>query len=199
MSDAESETPEVLEIRRYSNRRFYDPSRSKHVTLEEIRELVRNGQDVRVIEANTGEDITSRTLTQIILEYDDRKIAALPSDMLHRLIRSSESLWAEFMAQYFKNASRVFETSQRAASEPWRLMAGMPGIPREFAPWWTGPGDSGREPPGADVGNASGEPDASPEAEEDLKRVIDELRDQLNRVQADLRTLKGDQSGGTSG
>jgi polyhydroxyalkanoate synthesis repressor PhaR len=201
MSDSKKETPEVLEIRRYSNRRYYDTSRSQHVTLEAIRELVRGGQDVRITDASTGADITSRTLTQIILEYDDRKIAALPAAMLHRLIRSSESLLVEFMEQYFENATSLFEDSQRGVEEKWRRMTGGSAA---VAPAMMGGGQSawgGACPPSPPEAEPEPEPEPVPEGkgeepsslgEEELRGVVDKLREQLESVQSDLQKLRKD-------
>ncbi len=180
MNTADGNSPEPLEIRRYSNRRFYDPSRSKHVTLEEIRQLIQEGKDVRVVDATTGEDITSRTLTQIILEYDDQKIAALPAAMLHRLIRSSESMWSQFMEQYLRNMVQVYEDSRRAAGEQWRFMTGMAPVPQEMANWWQTTWGGSPPPPA----------EPAPSQEEDLKKVIEDLREQLDHVRADLREFQ---------
>lgn len=193
MSDSKKTTSDVLEIRRYSNRRFYDPSQSKHVTLEEIRDLVRSGRDIRVTDASTGEDITSRTLTQIILEHDDRKVAALPVAMLHRLIRSSESVWAQFMEQYFASAARLFEDSQQAASGQWRRLAEAAPVSDELKRWWqTAWGEA--PPPWSQPGSgkaAAGDEPGSPR-EQELARVVEELREQLDRVQADLGALRNE-------
>ncbi len=55
-------------IKKYANRRLYDTSNSRYINLEDIAALVRNGKDVQVVDASTGEDITRVTLTQIIVE-----------------------------------------------------------------------------------------------------------------------------------
>ena len=55
-------------IKKYANRRLYDTSSSRYINLEDIGALVRNGKDVQVVDASTGEDITRVTLTQIIVE-----------------------------------------------------------------------------------------------------------------------------------
>ncbi|MCP5539899.1 MAG: hypothetical protein H7A53_13015 [Akkermansiaceae bacterium] len=174
----DTKNPEV-EIRRYSNRRFYDTSRSRHVTLEEIRDMIRDGTDVSIVDAPTGEDITSRVLTQIILEFDERKIAVLPAVMLHRLIRSSESLLLDFISQYFTQATRLFQDSQQAARDQWMRLMPFPGDP---APWWP---TAGREPPPAPPARESA-PDT-----DDLKQVIAQLREQLQDVQAEMKDLRG--------
>ena len=57
-------------IKRYSNRKLYDTQESRYVTLEEIEEMIRAGREISVVDAASGEDLTSVTLTQIILENE---------------------------------------------------------------------------------------------------------------------------------
>lgn len=59
--------PRQLEIRKYPNRRYYDVTRSQHLTLEDIRSLVRENYDIRVTDSKSGSDITAKVLAQIIL------------------------------------------------------------------------------------------------------------------------------------
>ena len=86
-----------MDIRKYANRRFYDATRSKHITQEEIHQFIRNGHEVRVTDAKTGEDITVRVLAQIILDMDEPKLAVFPVELLHRLIQSNETLMHDFV------------------------------------------------------------------------------------------------------
>ena len=60
--------PDHIVIKKYANRRLYDTSNSRYINLEDIAALVRNGKDVQVVDASSGEDITRVTLTQIIVE-----------------------------------------------------------------------------------------------------------------------------------
>ncbi len=55
-------------VKKYGNRRLYDTSGSRYVNLDDIAALIREGKDVKVVEAKTGEDLTRVTLTQIITE-----------------------------------------------------------------------------------------------------------------------------------
>jgi polyhydroxyalkanoate synthesis repressor PhaR len=73
-------------IKRYSNRKLYDTQESRYVTLEEIEEMIRAGREISVVDATSGEDLTSVTLTQIILENERNRRANLPSAFLHQLI-----------------------------------------------------------------------------------------------------------------
>ena len=54
--------------KKYGNRRLYDAARSRYITLEELAEIVRREDSVRVVDAKTGEDLTTSTLAQIIVE-----------------------------------------------------------------------------------------------------------------------------------
>ncbi len=61
-------------IKRYANRKLYDTRESRYVTLQQIAKLVREGEDVAIIDNNTKEDLTSVTLAQII--YEEEKTAS---------------------------------------------------------------------------------------------------------------------------
>src|ERR1041385_447641 len=99
---------EVLEIRKYPNRRYYDATRSCHVTLEDIQGLIRDGHDVRITDSKTGEDITAKVLAQILLELDPLKLEVFPAVLLHRLIRANEQIVREFIDKYFTRALTSF-------------------------------------------------------------------------------------------
>ena len=197
MSQGKDDKPEVVEIRRYSNRRFYDTSRSRHVTLEGIRDIVRSGRDVRITEASTGEDITSRILTQIILDYDDRKITAFPAVMLHRLLRSSEGLLLDFIGKSFENATRVFQDSQRSAEEQWQRVAGISQVPQEAARWWQ-EAMGGAVPPRAKFAAGGASPPGENGSSGDWERVVEELRGQLQSVREELKKMRGSSGSGAA-
>lgn len=75
-------------IKRYPNRKLYDTDAKKYITLDEIAEMVRTGSDVVVMDHESGEDVTSLTLTQIILEQEKKKSGYLSTSALAGLIRS---------------------------------------------------------------------------------------------------------------
>jgi len=77
-------------IKRYENRKLYDTEASEYVSLSDIANLVRSGDTVQVVDNATGRDLTAQTLTQIILEEGKRGTHAIPSDILHQLLRRSE-------------------------------------------------------------------------------------------------------------
>ncbi len=74
-------------IKHYDNRKLYDTERKSYVSLDDLAELVRQGHDIRVLDNSTGEDLTAQTLTKIIVEGDRRGRPALPSEVLHELVR----------------------------------------------------------------------------------------------------------------
>jgi hypothetical protein len=60
-------------IKRYGNRKLYDVEASRYVTLDAIRVLVQGGEDVRVVDNDSGEDLTRLTFAQIIYEAEDER------------------------------------------------------------------------------------------------------------------------------
>jgi polyhydroxyalkanoate synthesis repressor PhaR len=78
-------------VKRYGNRKLYDTSESRYVTLEEIARWVRAGEEVRILENDTGEDLTAVTFAQIILEEERRKSGLLSLPVLREIIQHGES------------------------------------------------------------------------------------------------------------
>jgi polyhydroxyalkanoate synthesis repressor PhaR len=94
-------------VKKYGNRRLYDTARSRYITLEELAGIVRGGEDVRVVDAKSGEDLTTATLAQIIIE--GRGAARLlPVPLLVQLIRMGDDALAEFLGQYVTWALEVY-------------------------------------------------------------------------------------------
>jgi polyhydroxyalkanoate synthesis repressor PhaR len=74
-------------IRRYENRKLYDTARRRYVTLDDLARLVGAGEDVRVEDQRTGEDLTAVVLAQVVLEGVKERTARIPGQVLARLIR----------------------------------------------------------------------------------------------------------------
>src|SRR6201996_8237973 len=91
-------------IKKYANRRLYDTSNSRYINLEDIEAMVRNGKDVQVVDASTGEDITRVTLPQIIVEDAKGHPSGLPLELLRQLIVASDRVGQEFIMWYLKSA-----------------------------------------------------------------------------------------------
>ncbi len=177
MAQANSDADQPLRIKKYPNRRYYDTTRSRHVTLEEIHQLIRDGRDVEVIDSRTGEDITAKVLAQILIELDPLKLGVFPAAMLHRIIRSNEQIVTEFVDKYFNQALSAFLESKKTyeqflrrsigldpAAAPggdWMRMMMMPGL------WPTQPA-----PAAAEGG--------------DLQQTVEELRRQVAELHSKL-------------
>jgi len=106
--------PEPIVIKKYENRRMYDTSRSRYVNLEDLAALIREGADVQVIDAKTGEDLTRVTLTQIITEDAKDQPTGLPLELLRQLIVASDRARQDFMMWYLKSAFDSYKSVQEA-------------------------------------------------------------------------------------
>jgi polyhydroxyalkanoate synthesis repressor PhaR len=104
---------ESLQIKKYPNRRFYDTTRSCHITLQDIYDLVLAGHDVTVSDSRTGEDITNIVLFQVMLEKDPPKLDLFPSSILHLMIRSNRQALRAPFERFFGPFMQLFATSQR--------------------------------------------------------------------------------------
>jgi polyhydroxyalkanoate synthesis repressor PhaR len=115
-------------IKRYSNRKLYDTQESRYVTLEEIEEMIRAGKEISVVDAATGEDLTSVTLTQIILENERNHRSALPAGFLHQLIKYGEA-WQDFVQRSMRSSLEGIVSNQREMERvfrEWSTRAGWP-------------------------------------------------------------------------
>ncbi len=122
-------------IKRYSNRKLYDVQQSRYVTLEDLEEIIRAGKEISVVDAVTGDNLTAITLTQIILENERNRRAALPTAFLHQLIKHGEA-WQDFVQTALRSSMEGIITSQREADRilhDWAAMAGLSSEPNATA------------------------------------------------------------------
>src|SRR5215470_6512558 len=124
-----------LEIKKYSNRRYYDATHSRHLTLDEIRNLIQQGYDLQVTDAKTSTDITAQVLTQIILELDTPKLDSLPVPLLVRLIRMNDQLVKDFIEKYFNQALKSFFDYQQMLEQQVRQSHGLTATLPTMAEW----------------------------------------------------------------
>ncbi len=114
--------PAPVVVKKYGNRRLYDTSSSTYVNLEDLAKMVRNGTDVQVIDASTGEDLTRVTLTQIIVEDAKGQTSGLPLELLKQLIVASDHVGKEFIMWYLRSAFDAYQKMQGA------LQSGFAGV-----------------------------------------------------------------------
>ena len=77
-------------IKRYGSRKLYDTAESRYVSLDEVAEFVRTGDDVTVVDNKSGEPVTAAVLTQIISEEGRSGRGMLSAGFLHDLLRAGE-------------------------------------------------------------------------------------------------------------
>lgn len=122
------DNPRRLDIRKYPNRRYYDTTRSRHLTLEEIHAAVRDGCEVRVVDSRSGEDITAKVLAQIIIDLDPPKLSVFPVPLLHSLLRANQQMVGGFVERYFNQPLAAFLDSQRNLERYVRQAMGLGGV-----------------------------------------------------------------------
>lgn len=135
MPDSAKSAPERLEIRKYPNRRYYDTTRSRHLTLDELHSLIREGYDIRVTDSKTSVDITAQVLTQIILELETEKLDSFPVPLLARVIRVNDQLVKDFIEKYFNQALNSFLEYQHQLEEQLRQVHGLPAVYPAVSAW----------------------------------------------------------------
>lgn len=155
-------TEEQVLIKKYSNRKLYDLTRSRYITLEEIAELIRRGGQVKIVDAETQEDLTNITLVQILLEEEKRR-NLLPVPFLHQLIKYGE-MYQDFFRQTLASNLDAMISMQREAEKgikQWSKLGGLGDVP------------SSREP-------------APQETASTLKTELDSLKERLKELEEKL-------------
>lgn len=180
------------EITKYPNRRFYDATERRHVTLSDLHQLVRSGHEIVVTDKNTGRDITNIVLTQIILEHDPPKMDLFPASLLHQAIQMNESMARRFIDQYLGQAMDAF-TQSRRQFEAFLRQSGIPTIPQVAPPvdWLRSliPGMNVTSPKPASAPDAD---DAEPSTHSDAPPPPDSRDEQIEALQRQIAEL-GDQ------
>jgi polyhydroxyalkanoate synthesis repressor PhaR len=95
MADDRPPGPPGRIIKRYANRKLYDTEHSRYVTLDQISEMIRNGDDVKIVDNKTKEDLTTVTLAQIIFEEEKKQRSFLPLGAMRNIIQSGGEWFAE--------------------------------------------------------------------------------------------------------
>lgn len=192
-----------LSIKKYANRRFYDTTRSRHVTLTDLHDAIVAGDEIQVSDSKTGDDITHQVLMQILLERDPPKLTILPTNILHQVIRTQQQFLGTVMDQFL----RQILDAQRASHERWtsfmRNVMGMPGEQTPASPLqWTRAMMDAWRPPHEDAPDSAA-PAAGPEksapapAAQPQSQPLDDLRAmraQLASLQEQITALAPESS-----
>jgi polyhydroxyalkanoate synthesis repressor PhaR len=169
-------------IKRYANRKLYDVQASRYVSLEDLLALVQSGEIISVVDAGSGEDLTSLTLAQVILERERSRRGGLPAAFLHQLVRHGEA-WQDFVQTSMRASLEGLLTTQRQADtffKDWAERAGLVAAEPEPAP----PAEPEPEP--AEPAEAAEAAEPEPEVEV-LRRQLDVLEERLRALEAERR------------
>ena len=171
-------------IKKYGNRRLYDTTLSSYVTLDELAASIRAGHDARIVDAQTGDDLTQTTLTQMILEgRGAAQFLSVP--ILTQLLRMSDDALAEFFGRYVSMALDFYQQTRSGMQSfgpfapfamPYAASSALARLVGNALPF--GAGSQAPSPPTAPPDDALDEP-AAPTADsialDDLRRKLDAL------------------------
>ena len=123
----------ILVYKKYGNRRLYDTEKSSYATLDDIARVIRQGRQIRVIDAKSREDVTAFILTQIILEASRNKNFLLPVPLLHLIIQFGENILQDFFQQYLEQVLKNYLSYRSVADEQFKkwleIGSGFPSFP----------------------------------------------------------------------
>jgi len=170
----------LLTVKKYPNRRLYDTEGSRYITIEELAERVREGRDVRVLDAKTDEDLTQPTLVQLLLEGGRAHL--LPVPLLMQLVRMNDDALAEFYTRYMTWALELYFAMKQRAGTSLNPFAQVPfdlggALARLFV---------GQQPPATPP-----PPAPAPEPQHDNVSDIAALRRELDALKRRLPRSKG--------
>lgn len=118
-------------IKKYPNRRLYDTEISSYITLEDVRQLICDGENFQVIDAKTGEDLTRTVLLQIIAEHEEKGQPIFSTELLTQIIRFYGDALQGFMGNYLERSMQLFldqqsqfrsQLSSLMGQTPWSML-----------------------------------------------------------------------------
>lgn len=143
----------VTLVKKYGNRRLYDTRRSRYVTLDNLTELLAKGEEIQVVDATTGEDVTKRVLTQMILqEEEDKEQNILPVQFLKRLLQNRDTGVREYVQKYLTASFDAWLQTQKNVGSQLQGLASSAMDPRmlaSFFPWMASLAPPPAAPPAA--------------------------------------------------
>ncbi len=99
-------------IKKYPNRRLYDTEISSYITIEDVRQLICDGEEFEVRDAKSGEDLTRSVLLQIIAEHEERGQPMFSTQLLTQIIRFYGDSLQGFMGSYLERSMQLFLDQQ---------------------------------------------------------------------------------------
>lgn len=176
-------------IKKYANRRLYNTAKSSYVTLDDLSQMVRGGEDFAVFDAKSGEDITRSVLTQIIVEQESKDHNMLPTNFLRELIKLYGDPLQGAVPSYLDAAMSTFAKNQedmRQALATGNPMQGLEAITRQNMEMF----DQAMRvfSPFSGTVQASSKP-APAQTTVDVSQDLESLQSQLKDMQAQLEKL----------
>ena len=117
-------------IKKYPNRRLYDTTESRYITLEEVREMVLKETPFKVVDRQSEEDITRNILLQIIMEQESGGEPLFSADVLSRFIRNYGEAAQSGFAEYLDTSLRFFSEQQNVIHE--QMGKALEGTPMDY-------------------------------------------------------------------
>jgi polyhydroxyalkanoate synthesis repressor PhaR len=177
-------------IKRYANRKLYDTDSKRYVTLEDLADFIREGEEVRVVDHVSGEDLTSTTLLQVIFEEQKKIGGLLPQVFLTRLIRAGGDTVTSLRSRLtsldpFLVVDDEIRRRLKALVEAGKLSQEESARLRDLLVRRTTQADVIHIPVKSDEAPAEmPEPEVAPEELETLQRQVDLLEKELARLKA---------------
>lgn len=118
-------------IKKYPNRRLYDTEISSYITLEDVRQLICDGEKFEVVDAKSGEDLTRTVLLQIIAEHEEKGQPIFSTELLTQIIRFYGDALQGFMGNYLERSMQLFldqqtqfrsQLSNLMGQTPWSML-----------------------------------------------------------------------------
>ena len=191
---AKTDTPTT--IKKYANRRLYNTATSSYVTLDELSQMVRRGEDFVVYDAKTGDDITRSVLTQIILEEDSKGRNLLPIGFLRQLISFYDDQLHAFLPRYLEVSMENFARHQdqiRAYVEEtfgrFFPIAQFEDMARQNIALFQRAASMFRPPFGSEEADATPPEPAPPPAETNLSGQVRDLETKVEQLQRQLEQI----------
>jgi len=150
--------PQERLIRKYSNRRLYDTADSRHVTLDDLRQLIVTGEKIKVVDDKSGEDLTRSVLLQIISEQEQFGSPVLGAELLEMIIRFYGGPMQALLSRYLEQAFTTMLQQQEAVQAQMAKALQTPFAPlaelaRKNAEMWGFAGPSADDSKNAERGD----------------------------------------------
>jgi polyhydroxyalkanoate synthesis repressor PhaR len=195
---AYDKSKQPVQIKKYANRRLYNTASSSYVTLDDLRQMLRDDEDFIVHDAKTGEDITRQVLAQIILDQESKGQSLLPTSFLRDLVRLYGDNMQFMVPSYLDNSMKHLLSNQDKLRDYYtKAISGMFPFPTSieemgktsakmfenamqmFAPFAPGAGAP-----------RSGEAHGAAKEEQAAQERLDALNKDLEQLQAEIASLK---------